>query len=121
MVGCVRRAISESPEFKAISNADLDDYDYREGRIRIARKYAYLALDEEYKKPSDPDIQDIMQPKEWFIESPKAEKGRKMGEGGAGGCVDPAVLKEMMAKNPALEKLVGDLALDVNAEGDLPF
>ncbi|MBE6307824.1 MAG: hypothetical protein E7087_00745 [Bacteroidales bacterium] len=35
--------------------------------------------------------------------------------------VDPAVLKEMIAKKPALEKLVGDLALDINAEKDLAF
>ena len=111
----------DSPEFRAISNADLDDYDYRDGRIKIARKYAYLALDDKYKKPSDPDIEEVMQPKEWFIETPKAEKQTKIPESRKPEPVDPAVLKEMIAQNPALEKLVGDFALDINAESDLPF
>ena len=35
--------------------------------------------------------------------------------------VDPAVLKEMVAKNPALEKLVGSLGLDINNESEIPF
>ena len=117
----VQKAIFDSSEFRAISNADLDDYDYRLGRIRIARKYAYLALDDKYKKPSDSDIEEVLQPKEWFVETPKAKKEPKIPETRKPEPVDPAVLKEMIANNPALEKLVGDFALDINADSDLPF
>ena len=117
----VQKAIFDSSEFRAISNADLDDYDYRLGRIRIARKYAYLALDDKYKKPSDSDIEEVLQPKEWFVETPKAKKEPKIPEPRKPEPVDPAVLKEMIANNPALEKLVGDFALDINADSDLPF
>lgn len=113
----VQEAIFASPEFKAISNADLDDYDYIEGRIRIARKYAYLALDDKYKKPSDPDIEKVLRPKEWFGEAPKQKRKKPEVPEPS----DPAELNEMIASNPNLEKLVGDFALDINAEGDLPF
>lgn len=117
----VREAIFNSPEFKAISNAPLDEFDYREGRIRIARKYAYLALDDKFKKPSDPDIDEVLQPKEWFIERPEAPKEVNIPESPIPEPADPAVLKEMMAKNPALEELARAFALDIKADSLLPF
>lgn len=83
--------------------------------INIARKYAYLALDDKYKKSSDPSIEDMLKPKEWYCIEPIPKKDveeKKMEQSG------PSMLKEMKAKNPALEKLVGDLGLD---SGEMMF
>jgi hypothetical protein len=113
----VQEEIFNSPEFKAVSVFDIDEYDYRQRMINIARKYGYLALDEKYKRSSDPSVEDILKPKEWYCIEPIPKKDveeKKMEQS------DPSMLKEMMAKNPALEKLVGDLGLDIG-ENDLPF
>ena len=113
----VQEEVFNSPEFKAVSVFDIDEYDYRQRMINIARKYAYLALDDKYKKSSDPSIEDMLKPKEWYCIEPIPKKDveeKKMEQS------DPSMLKEMMAKNPALEKLVGDLGLDIG-ESDLPF
>ena len=54
----VEDAIYDSPEFKFIK---MDDYflgyDYDMRRIAVAKIYAYLALDEKYKQPSDPTVE----------------------------------------------------------------
>lgn len=113
----VQRTVFESLEFKAITNSDLDDWNNRIGRINIARKYAYLALDDKYKKNSDPEIESILESKEWFVEPIIKEKAPNSS---ALEPSDPSVLKEMMADNPAIEKLVGSFGLDVE-NNDLPF
>jgi len=113
----VQEAIFNSPEFKAISVFDIDEYDYRRRMINIARKYGYLALDEKYKKDTDPSIEDMLKPKEWYSVAP-APKEIIVEEDIEQ--PDPSQLKELMAKNPALEKLVGDFGLDIG-NSDLPF
>ena len=45
----VQRAVFNSPEFKKIINTDLIEYDIEEAKAKIAKKYAYLALDDKYK------------------------------------------------------------------------
>lgn len=98
----VQKAIFHSKEYERIAKADLDEFDFREARIKIARKYAYLALDDKYKQPSDPDIEMVLVPKRWFVEMPI-----------------PAMLKEMIAKNPSFEKLLGDYAIDSSTDDGL--
>jgi len=113
----VQEEIFDSSEFKAISVFDIDEYDYRRRMINIARKYAYLALDDKYKKSSDPSIEDMLKPKEWYCIEP-TPKEKIIDENLEQ--PDPSQLKELMAKNPALEKLVGDFGLDIG-NSDLPF
>ena len=103
----IRRDISNSPEFKAINRLDLDDYEYMEAAICVAKKYAYLALDDKYKNLSDPGIETIFQSKKFFDELILEED-------------DADVLKRMMEMNPSLEKLVGDFDLHV-VESEIPF
>ena len=45
----VQRAIFNSPEFKTILNTDLTQYDIEQAKAKVAKKYAYLALDDKYK------------------------------------------------------------------------
>ena len=58
----VQTAISGSPEYKAVIEDLSDPYRSIVKRIRIAYKYSYLALDEKYKQPSDPDFKSILLP-----------------------------------------------------------
>ena len=111
----VQLEIFDSPEYKAICKQNLVDYEYKAAAMRVAKKYAYLALDEKYKKTSDPDIESILEPKEWFIEPVIKEKASSSS---ALEPSDPTVLKEMMAENPAIEKLIGNFGLDAE---NLPF
>ena len=116
----VQKTIYESSEFKAVAKSDLDEWDDRSARINVARKYAYLALDDKYKLSSDPDIEEVLQPKDWYIETilpkskpiiPSAEVTEPQ---------DPSMLKEMISQNTALKKLIESFGLDVN-EDNIPF
>jgi hypothetical protein len=116
----VQKAIFDSSEYKAILNAGLNDYELREAKIIIAKKYAYLALEDKYKTTEGFDIDGILVPREWFIETAPKENKKKAPEPITPEPVDPALLKEMMAENPAIEKLVGKFGLDIDND-DLPF
>ena len=113
----VQEEIFNSPEFKAVSVFDIDEYDYRQRMINIARKYGYLALDEKYKRSSDSSVEDMLKPKEWYsiVSEPKDNIEKERIEQ-----YNLSRLKEMMAKNPAFEKLVGDLGLDLD-NSNFPF
>ena len=115
----VQKTIFESSEFRAVAKSDLDEWEDRNARINIARKYAYLALDDKYKQSSVPDIEQVLLSKEWYMEkdSPKPstiESSQLLER------QDPSMLKEMIAQNTALEKLVESFGLDIN-DDDIPF
>ncbi len=56
----VEEAIYNSPEFKAIDKNDFSfDFEYDQRRIALAKLYAFQALDEKYKQPSDPTIEEL--------------------------------------------------------------
>jgi hypothetical protein len=80
----------ESPEFKAIPIYDIDEVAYIHQMIHIARKYAYLALDKKYKKPSDPSIEEMLKPKEWYY---VANEPKEKGEDAPEVVYDPSALK----------------------------
>lgn len=105
----VQKTIFNSKEYGIICNSDLDDFEYRTAAICIARKYAYLGLDNKYKKPSDPDIESILTPKEWFLETTPKKSA-----------AGTDTLKKMIAENPAVEKLVEGFDLDAG-DDSLPF
>ena len=113
----VMEAVFSSPEFKAIPIYDIDEVAYIHQMIHIARKYAYLALDKKYKKPSDPSIEEMLKPKEWYY---VANEPKEKGEDAPEVVYDPSALKEMMENNPALGKLVNSLALGTD-DDTMPF
>lgn len=56
----VEDAIFESSEFKAVGRGDFSfDFEYDHRRIEIAKLYAFQALDEKYKQPSDPTFEEM--------------------------------------------------------------
>lgn len=126
----VLKAIFDSPEFKEVSVYEMSDFDYKFRMINIARKYAYILLDDKYKKPTDPNVEEMIRPKEWYHkasddgwerikEQQNTEEERDVPIKPEP--FDPAVLKEMIAKNPAVEKFLRDFDLDVNSDSNVPF
>lgn len=65
----VEDAINDSPEFKSIDRNDFFlDYEYDRRRVEIANLYAFQALDERYKLPSDPTVEQMRQAMEQNLE-----------------------------------------------------
>lgn len=116
----VQKTIYESSEFKAVAKSDLDEWDDRNARINVARKYAYLALDDKYKLSSDPDIEEVLQPKDWYIETILPKSKPMIPSAEVTEPQDPSMLKEMISQNTALKKLIESFGLDVN-EDNIPF
>lgn len=61
----VQRAVFNSPEFKKILNTDMIEYEIEEAKAKVAKKYAYLALDDKYK---------TLTPHKWFKENAISEE-----------------------------------------------
>ena len=65
----VEDAINNSPEFESIDRNDFfHDYEYDRRRVEIANLYAFQALDEKYKLPSDPTVEQMRQTMEQNLE-----------------------------------------------------
>lgn len=62
----VKKETKESEEYKRRSAHPYIHYDSERRKIDILRKYAYIALDEKYKMPSDPSLDDILKPVEAY-------------------------------------------------------
>lgn len=70
----VEDAINDSPEFKSIDRNDFFlDYEYDRRRVEIANLYAFQALDERYKSPSDPTVEQMRQTMEQNLEWPRMQ------------------------------------------------
>ena len=68
----LEEVIYNSPEFKAIDKNELvSDYEYERRRIAIANSYAYRALDDKYKHPSAPTVEQMHQT---YTSSPSIEE-----------------------------------------------
>lgn len=115
----IEKTIYNSPEYKAICQSDLSIYDYQERAIPIAQKYAYMALNDSYKQASDPSTNTALQEIQPIETTPKKQE-ENTSEAEVPITNDPAILKEMIAKNPTLERLIGDFGLDAE-ESPLPF
>ena len=65
----VKEAINDSSEFKSIDRNDFFlDYEYDRRRVEIANLYAFQSLDEKYKLPSDPTVEQMRQVMEQNLE-----------------------------------------------------
>ena len=64
----VKRAVFNSPEFKTILNTDMFEYEIEEAKAKVAKKYAYLALDDKYKTEAS-CINNLLPPHERFKEN----------------------------------------------------
>ena len=64
----VQSTIFDSPEFKTILNTDMFEYEIEQAKAKVAKKYAYLALDDKYKTEAS-CINNVLFPHEWFKEN----------------------------------------------------
>ena len=65
----VEETIYNSPEFKAIDKNDFSfDFEYDQRRIAVAKIYAIHALEDKYKQPSDPSVEEMRDAYEKGIE-----------------------------------------------------
>ena len=55
----VEDVIYNSPEFKAFQRLPYSSFDEEEKGIELANLYAYMALDDKYKLPSDPSVDEL--------------------------------------------------------------
>ena len=70
----VEDTIYNSSEFKSIDRNDFFfDYEYDRRRVEIANLYAYQALDEKYKRPSDPTVEQLRHTMEQSLEWSKIQ------------------------------------------------
>ena len=118
----VQGEIFKSPEFKKIQLHKIDDTMYKYEMIKLARKYSYLSLDDKYKKETDPTIEEMLRPKYYYIIAPRQnpvtldsviEKETPIES-------DPALLDDLIAQNPSVERLVKNFELEMNTD-ELPF
>jgi hypothetical protein len=118
----VQGEIFKSPEFKKIQLHKIDDTMYKYEMIRLARKYSYLSLDDKYKKETDPTIEEMLKPKHYYIIAPMQEPltAEPEREEESPIASDPALLDELIAQNPSVERLVKNFELEMNTD-ELPF
>ena len=64
----VKKAMKDSQEYKRLHAHPFVDYDYERRKLDILRKYAYMALDDKYKMPSDPSADDFLKPVKEYSE-----------------------------------------------------
>ena len=64
----VKKNIKDSQEYKRLHAHPYVDYDYERRKLDILRKFAYLALDDKYKMPSDPSADDFLKPVKEYSE-----------------------------------------------------
>lgn len=105
----VKQSILASPEFQELKYCAPLSWELVELQLSILRKYAYLALDDKYKKPTDMVIQDIPHVKvaspgfREFEDTPEAEN-----------------LDSFVKSNPALKGLVDAFNLEMD-KYEMPF
>ena len=106
----VTKNISESQELKDL---DKDDYSYRYLCINVAKKYAYLALDNKYKKTSNLIIEDVLKPEGWYSIVHKQDPTLREKERMAYKKVKSDALNEIKDNNPNVEKLISNIGLEI--------
>ena len=124
--GKVQQAIVTSREYQDACAESVTDVGYEQRMIDAIRKYAYLQLDERYRKPTDPSIEEMLKPKhryddeEWaeVQETPTVQQKTEPVQSQP---ASPEMVKEMIDSNPSLAKLIDSFGLDVNTENNLPF
>ena len=93
-------------------------YDLFEQGILIVRKYAYMALDEKYKNPSDMIVTEMFSLADLiFRQPPENVPSRITNEMPPS---DPSFLEKIKQTNAEVKKLVDDFELEI-FDGDVPF
>lgn len=109
----VTKSISESQELKDL---DKDDASYRFFCINVAKKYAYLALENKYKKTSNLIIEDVLKPEGWYSIVLEQDPTLREKERMAYKKVKSDALNEIKGHNPNIEKLISNIGLEISED-----
>lgn len=66
--GKVKKTMKDSQEYKRLHAHPYVKYNYERRKLDILRKYAYIALDDKYKMPSDPSADKFLKPVKEYSE-----------------------------------------------------
>ena len=108
----VTKNISESQELKDLSK---DNTSNRFLYTNVAKKYAYLALDNKYKA-SDPPIEDVLKPEGWYSIVMELDPTLREKERQAFLEEKMQTLEDMKDNNPNVEKLVSNMGLEISED-----
>ena len=124
----VTKSIFESQELKDL---EKDDFLNRFTCMNVAKKYAYLALDNKYKKQSNLIVENVLKPEGWYSIVHEQDPTLREKERMAYEKVKSDALNEIKDNNPNVEKLISNIGLEIfedfstfpptKASEDFPF
>lgn len=114
----VRNNIRDSNEYAVLKEWGFPRYDLFEQGILIVRKYAYMALDEKYKNPSDMIVTEMFSLADLIFRQPPEDVPSRITNEMPPS--DPSFLEKIKQSNAEVKKLVDDFELEL-FDGDVPF
>ncbi len=93
-------------------------YDLFEQNILIVRKYAYLALDDKYKSPTDTSMTELLSLVDLTFRQPPEDVPSKITNEMPPS--DPSFLEKIKQTNAEVKKLIDDYELQIE-NGIIPF
>lgn len=110
--------VMDSPEYAILKKWGFPRYDLFEQNILIVRKYAYLALDDKYKSPTDTSMTELLSLVDLtFRQPPEDVPSRITNEMPPS---DPSFLEKIKQTNAEVKKLIDDYELQIE-NGIIPF
>ena len=110
--------VMDSPEYAILKKWGFPRYDLFEQNILIVRKYAYLALDDKYKSPTDTSMTELLSLVDLtFRQPPEDVPSRITNEMPPS---DPSFLDIIKQTNAEVQKLMDAFELEL-VNGDVPF
>lgn len=109
----VLQYIHLSPEYQALSKYN-DDHIIDDLKIKTLKKYAYLALDQKYKLPTDTIMNELLTSEDWKLYLSHEIATSKIDT--VDSPSDPQYLKELIHTNPAFKNLMDAFNLEMDSE-----
>ena len=114
----VHNDVLDSLEYNVLKQWGVSQFVSCEQSILIVRKYAYLALDDKYKLPTDTSMTELLSFVDLtFRQPPEYIPSRITNEMPSS---DPSFLEKIKQTNAEVKKLVDDFELEL-VNGDIPF
>ena len=110
--------VMDSPEYAILKKWGFPRYDLFEQNILIVRKYAYLALDDKYKSPTDTSMTELLSLVDLTFRQPPEDVPSKITNEMPPS--DPSFLEKMKQTNAEVKKLIDDYELQIE-NGIIPF
>ena len=114
----VHNYVMDSPEYGILKQWGMSQFESCEQSILIVRKYAYLALDDKYKLPTDTSMTELLSLVDLeFRQSPEDVPSRITNDMSPS---DPLFLEKIKQTNAEVQKLMDAFELEL-VNGDIPF